>query len=990
MLQASVNPLCRYDLPIEEDPIRLVMNRRVPWATHDETFSQQSFGTGPWPDQGWKLHVSATPFSAVEVLEAALDVLLADGARFKVLSSMRLLSALNSGLFGISQIGKFITVYPSNDDHAVRLAVSLDSVTRGYRGPRVPTDRALCPGSLVHYRYGSMIRRRESQLGDDKPDGSHDMVDPAGRLTDDVRLNYYRPPDPSITDPFEATGVRVPPSARGSLLNGRYFVCDALAQSPRGGVFRAVDVIVQPARICLLKEAWHDVGLDSFGRDAHDWAANEEYILTRYAGDPVMPRFYDRFELDGNRYIAIEYIEGTPLDKVVSEEHALEHGIDPREVIAIGLGTGDALAHLHEIGLVFRDFKPANTLKTPDGCYRLIDFGIAYEYLESGVAPLSTGTPPFYSSEQYEGIAPSPADDIFAWGAVLYHLAGGDPSFANMPKGKDFLRPFPRKPLAQVRSSFPTMLANVVDRAVAWERADRFATMREGLDALAEAACRLESKRESPRARSKAEEEGPATSEVSSEEARRLAREIGEALCVAAEDDGGGLCWKRRLEWIERTEYSPDIYAGAAGIGLFLAELARETGEERYADAARGAARWVAGPNWGRGRAQHGFHSGEAGVAFFFLRLAELLDAPGYIAAADLRLRRLRGATSRTVDVMYGTAGTLLGLLAMHAVTGDSEFLADARTLGDQLVDRRIGAKTSAGWYWEIASAAPGGPVIPHLGLLHGAAGVGLALAYLGCVTHEAHYVDTAQGAAELLLTQAVASPLDVAVEDGESERGFLTWPGQLDEAATGLQAHCHGAGGIGQFFLWLDGLMPDRRYREAAKRGAYAIAARRETEISAGICHGLSGTGQFMLDCYQQFGGSKWVALARECGGRLQRFKLSERAGVYAMHGKGAVSPDLMLGYAGIGSFLLRVANAPIATDLIFGTLNNAISKSGRHCKERCDAHANGSLISTPTGARFNVNEEPHRSAALDNQTKGEGNVRENTSTGSRAAELR
>ncbi len=54
-------------LPIEKDPIRLVMNRRVPWATHDENFSQQSFGTGPWPDQGWKLHVSATPLSAVDV-----------------------------------------------------------------------------------------------------------------------------------------------------------------------------------------------------------------------------------------------------------------------------------------------------------------------------------------------------------------------------------------------------------------------------------------------------------------------------------------------------------------------------------------------------------------------------------------------------------------------------------------------------------------------------------------------------------------------------------------------------------------------------------------------------------------------------------------------------------------------------------------------------------------------------------------------------------
>jgi hypothetical protein len=311
MLRAS-DPPFRDDLSIEEDPIRLVINRRVPWATHDESFSQQSFGTGPWPDQGWKLYVSATPLSAVEVLEAALDVLLADGARFKVLNSIKLLSALNNGWFGISQIGKFITVYPSDDSHAVRLAVGLDRVTRRHRGPRIPTDRALRPDSLVHYRYGSMIRRDESKMGSGEADGSYDMLDPAGRLTNDVRLNFYLPPDPSITDPFEAAGVRVSPPPRGPLLNGRYFVCDALSQSPRGGVFRAVDVSTEPACVCLLKEAWHDVGLDQWGRDAHDWAANEEYVLTRYAGDPALPRFYGGFELDGNHYIAIEYVEGTP------------------------------------------------------------------------------------------------------------------------------------------------------------------------------------------------------------------------------------------------------------------------------------------------------------------------------------------------------------------------------------------------------------------------------------------------------------------------------------------------------------------------------------------------------------------------------------------------------------------------------------------------------------------------------------------------------
>src|SRR5439155_2765378 len=205
--------------------------------------------------------------------------------------------------------------------------------------------------------------------------------------------------------------------------------------------------------------------------------------------------------------------------------------------------------------------------------------------------------------------------------------AGGRSSFAEMSDGDDCLLPFRRRPLAEVRPRFPAELAAVIDRAVAWEAADRYTSMAEARAALADAARRLEGRPSSAAAGEQAPVPTEPTPLVDADEALTLARQVGDALCAAAEDGAGGLCWERRAEWTGETGYSPDLYAGAAGIGLFLAELARRTGETRYADAARGAARWLAGPAWGRGRAQHGFHCGEGGIAHFFLRLAALLDA---------------------------------------------------------------------------------------------------------------------------------------------------------------------------------------------------------------------------------------------------------------------------------------------------------------------------------------------------------------------------
>src|SRR6185503_19225848 len=108
------------------------------------------------PEQGWKLHVSATILSANKTLSRVAPYLKRHDILFKAPCSLEELEKLNAGLFyGYSQVGKFLTVYPRNDSEALCLASELDRLTKGLPAPVVPFDSQFGPGSNVFYRYGS-------------------------------------------------------------------------------------------------------------------------------------------------------------------------------------------------------------------------------------------------------------------------------------------------------------------------------------------------------------------------------------------------------------------------------------------------------------------------------------------------------------------------------------------------------------------------------------------------------------------------------------------------------------------------------------------------------------------------------------------------------------------------------------------------------------------------------------------------------------------
>lgn len=106
------------------------------------------------PPQGWKLHIAATSRNAGDVLATVMPILLREQVPFKFAATREQVVLLNTPNTPREAAGKFITIYPVDDTQAVRIAQACDSVTEGFAGPAILSDRPVRPGSVVHYRYG--------------------------------------------------------------------------------------------------------------------------------------------------------------------------------------------------------------------------------------------------------------------------------------------------------------------------------------------------------------------------------------------------------------------------------------------------------------------------------------------------------------------------------------------------------------------------------------------------------------------------------------------------------------------------------------------------------------------------------------------------------------------------------------------------------------------------------------------------------------------
>lgn len=197
---------------------------------------------------------------------------------------------------------------------------------------------------------------------------------------------------------------------------------------------------------------------------------------------------------DGTVYIAMELVHGRTLGAIVREDGPLSKAGALEILIAIA----EALAHAHDKGVIHRDLKDENVMRTDDGVIKLLDFGIAKQFdVEKTTSGLEEteeaftvlgnpmGTPGYMSPEQARGDSVDPRADIFSFGVLLVKLVTGALPFEGKSRVELTAAPLQQDPDL---SKVPSELHAIAERCLQRHVSDRFEDAHALLAALHEAA----------------------------------------------------------------------------------------------------------------------------------------------------------------------------------------------------------------------------------------------------------------------------------------------------------------------------------------------------------------------------------------------------------------------------------------------------------------------------------------------------------------------
>ncbi|MFB6817575.1 hypothetical protein ACFCV8_23810 [Streptomyces sp. NPDC056347] len=427
--------------------------------------------------QGFKIHVSAAPTLALNVLDAVVPVCVADSVEFKIAGDPEFHTMLDGKQYERGASGKFMTIYPRSIDHFSELIESLYRSTRNepLAGPRILSDRRYRDSRILSYRYGGFYSPRRVRI-----DGTHEMmlVTPEGEYVPDERLPYFQLP-PWVNDPFSKGSSS--PDGASVILGDRYEVESAYGFSNSGGLYYGTDI--ETGAPVFIKEArplTNCLVMDGKIWDSPDHLCHEFEMLELLRSFDWTPDPLACFKEGEHTFIVQNRINGIRLRQYWARADLL---LTPyirsparlKDWLPVFRHVAETLifmvTEVHRRGVLLGDLAPDNVLIDPQTRRMwLVDFESSITEDDDAarvVRATMWGTPGFVNPRRHRAQRLMPEDDFYAAGMILYAALCAIDFFELNPPGRDlFLDKFVSLGLpSAVRSVITSLLDGKPDRA---------------------------------------------------------------------------------------------------------------------------------------------------------------------------------------------------------------------------------------------------------------------------------------------------------------------------------------------------------------------------------------------------------------------------------------------------------------------------------------------------------------------------------------------
>jgi len=818
--------------------------------------------------QGWKLHLSATPANAAEVLEKAAGVLRDDPAAFKFAGDRTLVRVMNSKNWPRAGAGKFITVYPESEEQFRRLAGALAAATAGLEGQYILSDRRVPGSRLVFYRYGE-----HHGFQSVTPQGFtvHQVLAPSGEAVPDVRRGIYQLPE-WVEDPYGARPVRVlEPKVEPVTLHARYRIERCFKHSNVGGIYEATDL--QSGRPVVIRERRPFTGWTDDATDAVALLHDEARLLRQMDGSGFTPGFVDQFQEWEHHYLVIEKVEGLPLrDFALSRYFKRRSMSSPRRVFwtfrRLILALLRAIEEFHRRGIVIRDLSMGNVLVRPDRTPCLIDFEFAWDRGGTRAYAARINTAGFASAAQMAGETPSEADDFHALGAIIVEMCAFLAPGLRLNRGGMLSM----AELAMAEIGLPPVLLDAARGLMEPDPARRWSAdaVRSALNGVCASTIPWRP-REPGRTLSPAALPAPGVTAAVAEACERL---TGFFEAAATPDDGDRL-WPGSPEGYQTNPVC--IRYGACG-PIEYVRRARGACPDAWLD-------WVERRAFS-GSCPPGLYIGQAGVAL------TLAACGRHEAARHLMHEAVRAELPPGLASLFnGRAGVGVAALALGDLLGDAGLQDEAVRIGDALEAHARRRRHGIAW--------PGERKVVPCGLADGASGAALFYTYLGAATGREHYWEVARQALEFEFSQVTRNG------------GYAFWP-MVKAGRWKMLRSPHvsfGSAGVATATARLYACTRDPGLRPWLDACADTLTLRWTNKLWQDM--GMAGYGETLLDLHAATGESAHAAHAHRVAEALLHAQVQTRFGT-AFPGMGLdrVTSDFGGGTSGIGLFLHRLVH--------------------------------------------------------------------------------